>query len=466
MAFQIDPSIPLQAQRTTFDPASILMQAQQNGAALEKHRFEMQRLREQYDAEKEARKQQKAMQMGIASDLAGIQSGSPAQYAPTRFEQTPQRGQMPQGMTGVMMREQGQQMPQPQAFGEEILNGDFRLGGGEVTQEAVAGRQPTYPEMLAIGLKQAMLTRNQDEIFKYAKAIQETEKQATKWGMNPTKGINEKGQPDYFVVNELGQKQFLGVNPYETPKEAKTSLVKTSKGFEVVRDGELPRGTPVEAQPQPRQPRLQQVTDATGTYVIDLDTRETWPVLINGNPVTKPLPSPSGEESNAAGFLVRMKDATKLLDTFEEKGKPSVLTSSVSGVPFVGGYLERNAQTKEQQQYKNAALAWIRAKLRKESGAAIGKAEAEQEYQNYFPVVGDTPEVIAQKRSLRQSAMDEMRLASGKAAVKVDEVRPTTPTVNATVTPQTKIVKTRADLNKVKSGESYIAPDGKLWVKP
>ena len=219
MAFQIDPSIPLQAQRTTFDPASILMQAQQNAANLEKHRFEMQKLREDYDLAKEKRKQEKAMQMGIASDLAGIQSGSPAQYAPTRFEQTPQRGQMPQGMTGVMMREQGQQMPQPQAFGEEILNGDFRLGGGEVTQEAVAGRQPTYPEMLAIGLKQAMLTKNQDEIFKYAKAIQETEKQATKYGMNPTKGINPQTmQPEYFITNELGQKQFLGVAPYETPK--------------------------------------------------------------------------------------------------------------------------------------------------------------------------------------------------------------------------------------------------------
>ena len=234
MAFQIDPSIPLQANKVQFDPAAILMQAQQNGAALEKHRFEMQRLREQYDAEKEARKQQKAMQMGIASDLAGIQSGTPAQYAPTRFEQTPQRGQMPQGMTGVMMREQGQQMPQPQAFGEEILNGDFRLGGGEVTQEAIAGRQPTYPEMLAIGLKQAMLTRNQDEIFKYAKAIQETEKQATKWGMNPTKGINPKTmQPDYFVVNELGQKQFLGVNPYETPKDPKAPVTYSVKNDRV-----------------------------------------------------------------------------------------------------------------------------------------------------------------------------------------------------------------------------------------
>jgi hypothetical protein len=233
MAFQIDPNIPLQANKVQFDPAAILMQAQQNGAALEKHRFEMQKLREDYDLAKEQRKQQKAMQMGIASDLAGIQSGSPAQYAPTRFEQTPQRGQMPQGMTGVMMREQGQQMPQPQAFGEEILNGDFRLGGGEVTQEAVAGRQPTYPEMLAIGLKQAMLNKNQDEIFKYAKAIQETEKQATKWGKNPTKGINEKGQPDYFVVNELGQKQFLGVNPYETPKDPKAPVTYTVKNNRV-----------------------------------------------------------------------------------------------------------------------------------------------------------------------------------------------------------------------------------------
>jgi len=173
-----------------------------------------------------------------------------------------------------------------------------------------------------------------------------------------------------------------------------------------------------------KQPRLQQVVDATGTYIVNLDTGETKPILINGKPVVKKPESPSGEESNAAGFLLRMQDATKLLDTYEGKGKPSVVTSSVSGVPFVGGYLERSAQTKEQQQYKNAALAWIRAKLRKESGAAIGKAEAEQEYQNYFPVVGDTKEVIAQKRSLRQSAMDEMRIASGKAASKVDEARP------------------------------------------
>ena len=477
MAFQIDPNIPLQANKVQFDPAAILMQAQQNGAALEKHRFEMQKLREDYDLAKEQRKQQKAMQMGIASDLAGIQSGSPAQYAPTRFEQTPQRGQMPQSMTGVMMREQGQQMPQAQAFGEEILNGDFRLGGGEVTQEAVAGREPLPIDFLKSALKQAMLNRDYDNALKFQKAIQESEKTTNEYYGGLTEGVDPKtGQPVLLAMTKTGavpsgyaprQKDGKAVPVMENGRPKTVKVPNTNEVKILMSDGTLMSGGSIpKPEQQTRQPRLQQVTDTTGTYIVDLDTGETRPILVNGKPVAKPLPSPSGEESNAAGFLVRMKDATKLLDTFESSGKPNVLTSFVSGVPFVGGVLERGAQTKEQQQYKNAALAWIRAKLRKESGAAIGNVEAEQEYQNYFPVVGDTSEVIAQKRSLRQSAMDEMRLASGKAAVKVDEVRPSSAMVDATVTGKTKIVKTRADLDKVKSGESYIAPDGKLWVKP
>jgi hypothetical protein len=206
MAFQIDPNIPLQAGKVQFDPASILMQAQQNGAALEKHRFEMQKLREDYDAAKEKRKQEKAMQMGIASDLAGIQSGSPAQYAPTRFEQQPQRGQMPQGMTGVMMREQGQQMPQPQAFGEEILQGNFNPnGGGEVTQQAVAGREPTYPEMLAIGLKQAMLAQDDKKIMEYAKELNSIKKDTNEYYGGLTEGIDPKtGQPVLLAMTKTG----------------------------------------------------------------------------------------------------------------------------------------------------------------------------------------------------------------------------------------------------------------------
>jgi len=105
----------------------------------------------------------------------------------------------------VMMREQGQQMPQPQAFGEEILNGDFRLGGGEVTQEAVAGRQPTYPEMLAIGLKQAMLAQDDKKIMEYAKELNSIKKDTNEYYGGLTEGIDPKtGQPVLLAMTKTG----------------------------------------------------------------------------------------------------------------------------------------------------------------------------------------------------------------------------------------------------------------------
>jgi len=237
MAFQIDPSIPLQAQRTTFDPASILMQAQQNSAALEKHRFEMQKLREDYDLAKEKRKQEKAMQMGIASDLAGIQSGTPAQYAPTRFEQTPQRGQMPQGMTGVLRSEQGQQMPQPQAFGEEILNGDFRLGGGEVTQEAVAGREPSYLEQLQIAAKRALQVGDVETAFKYTQAMQQqrvAEREQNAPVGNPYPTYDAQGNfVGTRVMTKAGQEVAFGTQGTTTVKpDVLTAKDKANQLFE------------------------------------------------------------------------------------------------------------------------------------------------------------------------------------------------------------------------------------------
>ena len=444
MAFQIDPNIPLQAGKVQFDPASILMQAQTNAANLEKHRFEMQKLREDYDLAKEKRKQQKAMQMGIASDLARIESGSPAQYAPTRFEQTPQRGQMPQGMTGVMMREQGQQMPQAQAFGEEILNGDFRLGGGEVTQEAVAGRQPTYPEMLAIGLKQAMLTKNQDEIFKYAKAIQETEKQAVKFGTKPTKGINPQTmQPDYFVVNELGQKQFLGDNPYETPKDVKTSLVKTSKGFEVVREGELPIGTPPVDAPAPEKPMTKYQKIKLEGDLRD-DYRKDSANFVEISRQAKIIESSLNDDS-AAGTLASATAFMKMLDpgSVVRESELAMAMKTNGALDRMGNYINviQSGQVLTKQQKADFA------KLIKAYSNASNEAQRNlnKKYGQISSEYGLDPKRVA-VYDVEKEAKPEK--------------------VDAKVTPQTKIVKTRADLDKVKSGETYIAPDGKPWVKP
>jgi hypothetical protein len=84
-------------------------------------------------------------------------------------------------------------------------------------------------------------------------------------------------------------------------------------------------------------------------------------------------------------------------------------------VPFVGGALARSGQSPATQQYDQAAQDWIRAKLRKESGAAIGVDEMKQEYATYFPMVGDTPEKIAQKAEARRVVTLGMGKSAGRA---------------------------------------------------
>ena len=171
MAFNIDPNIPLQA-KTTFDPAAIIMQAQQGAAALERHRFEMQKLREEYDTAKEVRAQQKRMQQGIANDLQKIRSGSPAQYAPLQYQQTPQTGQMPFGMTGVLASEAGKNTPQPQVFGQDLLSGNYNVSH-PIVKQAIAGAEPSYADQLQIAVKNALAVGDVDSAFKYSQALQQ-----------------------------------------------------------------------------------------------------------------------------------------------------------------------------------------------------------------------------------------------------------------------------------------------------
>ena len=122
------------------------------------------------------------------------------------------------------------------------------------------------------------------------------------------------------------------------------------------------------------------------------------------------------EERNAAGFSSRMAEATKLLDKFEKDGKATDFTNFAGGIPLIGGAARTRASSPAQQQYRQAQEDWVRAKLRKESGAAIGVDEMENEIKTYFPQPGETDGVVAQKRRARAIATEGMEKASGKAA--------------------------------------------------
>jgi len=124
---------------------------------------------------------------------------------------------------------------------------------------------------------------------------------------------------------------------------------------------------------------------------------------------------PTEGETNAAGFAQRMELAQSIINNLPAGSQPGAGTRLAEAVPFVGGALARSGQSVQTQQFDQAAQDWIRAKLRKESGAAIGVDEAKQEYATYFPMVGDSPEKIAQKAEARRVVTLGMQKSAGKA---------------------------------------------------
>ena len=148
-------------------------------------------------------------------------------------------------------------------------------------------------------------------------------------------------------------------------------------------------------------------------------------IIDNGDGTTTFIPAGKTTEGerNAAGFYQRMVNSRGELDALTRAGYDPTnaqdrFGSALDDTPLIGGLLApigRSMTSTEGQQYQQAAMNWIRANLRKESGAAIGVKEANDEYRNYFPVMGDTPEVIAQKARNRLVVEQAMRSAAGGA---------------------------------------------------
>ena len=138
---------------------------------------------------------------------------------------------------------------------------------------------------------------------------------------------------------------------------------------------------------------------------------------IAGGPADPKSGKVSDAERLTAGYTSRMDQAEQIISRLPGgAAKPGVLESAARGMPGVGEVVANNLRDPDRQLYRQAQEDWVRAKLRKESGAVIGKEEMDQEIRTYFPQLGDSPQVIAQKAQARRVAAEAMRTASGPAA--------------------------------------------------
>lgn len=135
-------------------------------------------------------------------------------------------------------------------------------------------------------------------------------------------------------------------------------------------------------------------------------------VIDNGDGTTTFIPAGkiSEGERNASGFYQRMISANDEMRRLEGSGYDP---TNRRDYYTAGGEFLNPLATAEGQQYRQAQDNWLRANLRKESGAAIGVAEMDQERKNYFPIPGDSPQVIQQKMRNRTVTERAMRAAAG-----------------------------------------------------
>lgn len=209
------------------------------------------------------------------------------------------------------------------------------------------------------------------------------------------------GTAESIQLPERSVAQFSGAGRLGyTPPKPKEEYSAISPA-EVAAMG-LPAGTIAQRSPSGQVSIVNKPRDLpTGGQVID-----------NGDGTTTFIPAGkiSEGERNASGFYQRMISANDEMRRLEGSGYDP---TNRRDYYTAGGEFLNPLATAEGQQYRQAQDNWLRANLRKESGAAIGVAEMDQERKNYFPIPGDSPQVIQQKMRNRTVTERAMRAAAG-----------------------------------------------------
>lgn len=108
-------------------------------------------------------------------------------------------------------------------------------------------------------------------------------------------------------------------------------------------------------------------------------------------------------QAKAQLFGTRMQEADKVLQSLSAQGRD--ISTFGANAPFIGGIVN-TFNSEKGQQLDQAKRDFINAVLRRESGAAIAESEFDNANKQYFPQIGDSPGVIAQKSRNRQLAVN------------------------------------------------------------
>jgi hypothetical protein len=148
---------------------------------------------------------------------------------------------------------------------------------------------------------------------------------------------------------------------------------------------------------------------------VDPRTRVVMPALDQqGNPLANKGGKLTESESKSTLYLSQMRDASKVLGQIGDATSPMLVAAT--GNPYTNWIAGETPQKVGQAQRQ-----WAEAYLREKTGAAATAGEVENNIRTFFPVVGDSPGTIEQKRKARAEAEAAMIIPAGRGASRIGE---------------------------------------------
>lgn len=121
---------------------------------------------------------------------------------------------------------------------------------------------------------------------------------------------------------------------------------------------------------------------------------------------------PKTNQFQAAGYGKRLEQANKIFDNLDKLGSSGTgLKESLERSKYFPEILKGEGIKSRQQAERN----FVNALLRRESGAAIAESEFTSAEKQYFPRVGDTNEILKQKKANRLQALANLKAESSRA---------------------------------------------------
>lgn len=171
-------------------------------------------------------------------------------------------------------------------------------------------------------------------------------------------------------------------------------------------EGQIPAGTKFYQEPQ-KAPgvelmQVSEVDPVTGELVTSLVPKKPGEVSRKMRPTTE-------GERKAAGFYRQMENSIKTIDELEDKLTDAELYQ-IQSLPQEDllGMANRGKLSENAKRYLRAFEQFTESRLRPVSGAAINDSEYARDRRTYARQFSETPQLAADRRSARQTALDSL----------------------------------------------------------